>query len=189
MGKRGPKKKPGRHEPNGKPSRKPQHVQERRAADEESAMSVVKSARSRVHGVNADDAGTDLAASVVGRLYLAGKLTPEQMNAARLIADCYASFQRAVDSPAQPKAVAIGASSGPSPRDVEPEQSLRARERWTDIERLLGKVNAIHRGSTIYAACYYVILLDLDLPHLVDDMRLGLSVIAGAYAPRRARAA
>jgi hypothetical protein len=177
----GRKRKPGKREPNGKPSRRKADKQAMRTLEEQGTMQVARDARRRVHGVSVSDTGTDLAGSVVGRLYLAGGLTVEQISAANILRDVYASFQRAVDSPRPPRAVAIGEASGPSPRDVSEEAAYQAKSQWKAIERLLGKVNAVHRGSTIYAACYYVVLSDLDLPHLFPDMRIGLDAIAASY--------
>ena len=144
-------------------------------------MGVAKAARIRVHKVAPEHAGTDLAATVVGRLYLKGQLEPEQLNAARLFADTYAAYQRAVDSPRPPKAVNIGGASGPSPRDVSPETAVRAARQWGAITGVLQVANNKHPGSAIYAACDYVVLRDQELPHLFVDMRLGLDAIARQY--------
>ncbi len=181
MAKGGRKRKPGKREPNGKLSRKAAHVQQRRTTDEEAAMSVAKEARVRVHDVAPEHAGTDLAATVVGRLYLAGELEPEQMNAARLLADTYASYQRAVDSPRPPKAVNIGGASGALPPDVSPEAATRARSAWGTITGVLQAANNVHRGATLYAACDYIVLRDEHHPHMNGDLRLGLNAIAQAY--------
>lgn len=144
-------------------------------------MSVAKAARVRIHKVAPEHAGTDLAASVVGRLYLNGDLEPEQLGAARLFADTYATYQRVMDSPRPPKAINIGGASGPEPRDVSPEYAQRARSQWGTITGVLQAANNAHRSATIYAACDYIVLRDLELPHLIADMRLGLNAIAQSY--------
>ena len=144
-------------------------------------MSVAKAARVRVNKVAPEHAGTDLASTVVGRLYLQGKLEPEQLSAARLLADTYAAYQRAVDSPRPPKAVNIGGASGPTPQDVSPDFAHRARSQWGAITGLLQAENNKHRTTAIYAACDYVVLRDIDLPHLFADMRIGLDAIARQY--------
>jgi hypothetical protein len=181
MAKGGRKRKQGKREPNGQLSRKAEHMQERRAVDEEVAMSTGKKARERVHGVAAEHSGTELAGSVIGRLYLAGLIEPEQLNAARLLIDTYASYQRAVDSPRPPKAVNIGGTSGAIPADVSPENATRARSAWGTITGVIQAANNVHRGATIYAACDYIVLRDEEQLHLLPSLRLGLNAIARAY--------
>jgi hypothetical protein len=179
--KAGRKRRAGKREPNGQLSRKAEHIQARRSIDEDSAMSVAKAARVRVHDVAEEHAGTDMAATVIGRLFLKGELEPEQVSAARLIAETYAAYQRAIDSPRPPKAVNIGGASGSTPPDVTPEQAMEARRRWGTVIGILQVANNAHRGSAIYAACDYVVLRDIELSHLFPDMRLGLNAIVRAY--------
>ena len=145
-------------------------------------MGVAKAARVHVHQVAEEHAGTDLAGSVIGRFYLAGVIDPEQLNAARLLADSYAAYQRAVDSPRPPKAVNVEGTSGALPLDMPSDLARRARRRWGAILGILQAANNAHRGAAIYAACDYIVLRDLDnLGHLLPDLKLGLNAIAQAY--------
>lgn len=182
MGKRGgrPRKK-GKREANGKLSRRVEDKQARRSLDEQAAMLTAREGRERVHGVRMTDSATDLAGSVAGRLYLKGGLTTGQLKAAWYLRDTYAAFQRAVDSPRPPKAVALGQSSGGEAPDVSAEQSARARKNWRTMTGLLQDENCVHRGAAIYAACDFIVLRDLDLPHLEDSLKLGLDAIARTY--------
>lgn len=171
----------GKREPNGKLSRKAEHVQERRTIDEEAAMSVAKDARIRVHDVSSENAGTELAGSVIGRLYLRGEINSDQLRAAMIFSQAYADYQRAVDSPRPPKAVNIDGASGSTPVDMDAKRANRARSEWGSMIGILQLANNAHRHAAVYAACDYIVLRDTDLPHLLPSMRLGLNAIARAY--------
>jgi hypothetical protein len=192
MGK-GRKRKPGKREPNGKLSRRKDEKQARRTIDEQANMAVGKEARVRVHGedqgVTADNAGTELAGSVCGRLLLQGSISSEHMDAAKAFQETYAAYQRVMDSPRPPKAVEIGGATGGSLREITPEQANRAKERWAEACLCLARTNQEHRTATIYAACDYIVLRDQYLPHLFGDLRLGLNALARHYGLVARRAA
>src|SRR4051812_34351165 len=128
---KGHKRKPGKREPNGKPSRRNADKQARRTIDEQTAMQVAKEARQRVFGVSEGDSATELAGTVCGRLLLGREITQSQMDAAKAFAETYAIYQRAIDAPRPPKAVEIGAATGRGAMfDVTREQFVRALKQW-----------------------------------------------------------
>ncbi len=182
MAKAGRKRKAGKREANGKLSRRVVDKQARRSIDEQSAMSVGKEARQRVHGVSAADSGTELAGSVCGRLLLQGSINRQQMDAAIAHQEAYAAFHRAIDAPAQPRAVNIGAATGGSGRDLSPEQCAKAKKRWKDAKAVLVDLDTAQRGAaTTYAAIDYIVLQERFLPHMFGDLRLGLNALARHY--------
>lgn len=190
MGKAGRKRKAGKREPNGKLSRRTGDKQARRTIDEQAAMTVAKEARQRVHGVSAEDSGTELAGTICGRLLLQGSISREHMDAAVAFQQTYAQYQRAVDSPRPPKAVQIGAASGGQVREVSPEQAAIAIANWRNAKAVLVNVDIEGRGTSLAnAACDYIVLQERFLPHLFGDLRLGLNALARHYGLVAKRAA
>lgn len=190
MGKAGRKRKAGKREPSGKLSRRVGDKQARRTIDEQAAMQVGKEARQRVLGVSAADSGTELAGTICGRLLLQGSISREHMDAALAFQQTYAQFQRAMDSPRQPKAVQIGAATGGEAHDMSPAQAKVAIANWKNAKDVLHNVDIEARGTCLaYAACDYIVLQDRFLPHMFGDLRLGLNALARHYGLVAKRAA
>jgi hypothetical protein len=181
----GRKRKPGKREPNGKLSRRVDDKQARRTIDEQAAMQVGKEARQRVFKVSAEDSATELAGTVCGRLRLIRSITVAQHEAAKAFAATYQAYQRALNSPRSPKAVEIGAATGRGEGiDLTPEQHARALYEWDKVTRLLSLANGIHRHTTLYAACDYLILRDELHEHLVPDLHIALDYLVSHYGLR-----
>lgn len=185
MGHRGRKRKPGRREPNGKPSRRAADKQARRTIDEQAAMQVAKEARQRLYGVRADDSGTELAGTVCGRLRLTQSISAAQHEAAKAYAATYAAYQRALDSPRPPKAVEIGAATGRgNAADLSPEQCARSVADWERVQGVLVLANSRHREANLIAACDYLVLRDEFHIHMVPDLHIALDYLVMHYGLR-----
>lgn len=181
MGRAGRKRRLVKREPNGRPSRT-----ERKEKD---VRDVAKDARIR-HGVKPAHALGQNAATIVGRLFDEGKITLDQLRAAELMRSIYTIYQRAIDVPPGPKAVAIGQPSRGEPSGMTLEQVERAKARWEFVRDLLIGEDIRARGTAaVYAATYAIVIAHGDHPderqaaldHLVPDLRLGLDAIARAY--------
>lgn len=179
MGKGGRKRRAGKREPSGKLSRRVVDKQARRTIDEQSAMQVAKEARQRVFGISEADSATELAGSIVGRLLLQGAISREHFDAAVAFQATYAGFLRAIDAPpSSPKAISIGAPSGPSPADMSRAQAETAKKHWRDACMALSVANIPYPENVLFLACDRIALREEYQPHLHGDLRLGLNALA-----------
>lgn len=169
MSRSGRKRKIGKREPGGRISRagtKP--------AD---PTQVARAARERM-GVSKADSGSELPGSAPGRLFLARTITRRQLDAATIIANRYAAYARAIDAPRSPGAVDLHAVHGRGGSVMSPEAAAAANAAWEEVRRALVHANGAYRESTLYAAVYYVVVMDRDMPHLSRDLVIALDIIA-----------
>lgn len=179
LGKSGRKRKSGRRV-NGRLSQAMPEKQARRPIEEQDAMFIARRARERVLGVAKAESGTDQAGWYVGRLLLTGALSEHQYLAARNFAMDYDRYISAMGLPRPPRAVDLNRIGG-SPLFVPDEAATRAtRDGWD-------KARAVLTGSTrkltgpLYAAVYYCVLMDTEMPHFLPALGTALSLLAVHY--------
>ena len=185
----GRKRKAGVKRINGRISRRESDRQAQRSLEQQDAMSVARSARERVFGVDRVHSGTELAGSFVGRLYLTGEIRRHQLDAARAFCVEWVAYSRALGLPAQPRAVDLSGIRSGSAYEITPEQQRTAVARWDASVWAVTEANMQCREGALYPALYYCVLLDQSHTHMVGDMRLGLNALARHYRIAEADAA
>ncbi len=201
MGKRGPKKQTGIRETGGRLSRKPIEKQARDAskiaAEEWDAMNTALMARLRVHGVPMDKLRDQMAGSYIGRLCLCGEITHQQFDAAQAYLADRRDYHMAIDAPKQMGAVDLNAVHGRNHHEnVKRSQQSVAKFMGKDNDGKTGVRGAIldaqtHLGNTsnLWAALDLCVHNDLELRHMVGDLRLLLNALARHYGLDSRRAA
>lgn len=169
MSRAGRKRKIGKREPAGRISRAGS-----KPAD---PTQVARAARERM-GISKTDSGSELPGSAPGRLFLAERITRRQFDAAIIIANRYAAYARAIDAPRPPSAVDLHAVHGRSGASISPAAAAAASAAWEEIRSALVHANGAYRESTLYAAAYYVVVIDRDMPHLTGDLKIALNIVA-----------
>lgn len=173
MNRRGRKRKAGHREPNGQPVR----ATERERAED--IMRPAREARERIHGVPEALSSSPDAGSVLGRLVLAGEVTPRQRDAGHLYESIVREYEAVV---VLARGVASAGdldhthgyddSDGTDPAYVERYEE--AKGRYLRASRCLAWCGNPHAGSAVES----VVILDAplgngDLPVL----RMGLDAL------------
>lgn len=139
--------------------------------------------RQRMFGLSEQDARDQKAAAYVGRLSLAGRknnadgLTEAQYNAAQDYLKAYEAFQRAVKSP---DALRTGEGAILSPEsEGYADWCQRAIDRFEAMQKAIKREQCLHenRGANMFAAIDYLLVRDMELPHMIGDLRLALNAI------------
>lgn len=201
MGKRGPRRQEGKREAGGRLSRKPIEKQARDiakvAADEWDAMNTALMARWRVHKVPMEKLRDQMAGSYIGRLCLSGEITHQQFDAAQAYLADRRDYHMAIDAPKQMGAVDLNAVHGRNhaENEAKSKQSV-ARFMGKDNDGKTGVTGAIREaqsqlGNTanLWAALDLCVHNDLELRHMVGDLRLLLNALARHYGLDSRRAA
>lgn len=193
MGKRGPRKQEGKREAGGRLSRKPIEKQARDiakvAADEWEAMNTALMARWRVHQVPMEKLRDQMAGSYIGRLCLSGELTQQQYDAAQAYLSDRRDYHMAIDAPKQMGAVDLNAVHGRNHHE-NVGRSQQAVSRFMAAEAAVQSAqNIIGLHGNLYAAISLCVVGEVDLHHMVGDVRLALNALARHYGLGNRRAA
>jgi hypothetical protein len=180
------KRKNGKREPNGRLSRKPVDRQVRDkaevAAAEWDTMGVGLMARYRVHGVDPKSLKDQMAGSAVGRFCLKGQITHQQYDAAMAYLEEREEYLRCIQVPRQPGAVDLNATKGQS---VSRENVARIQQivaaRKVSENALREKQFEVGNRGNIFGAIEAVLLRDVELDHLLGDLRSGLNALVRRY--------
>lgn len=188
MGRRGPRRKPGTREPNGRLSGKPQNVSARLNdaldRDERETIAVAMEARQRVFGIVLEECRDQRAGSFVGRLRMRGELSQPQYEAAVKWQEGAERYSWAVGSAVAkpPKAIDLNRVHG-SPTASENVALVRkyvADYRVADKAIREAQLELKGRGN-LFGALDALVLRDVELVHLVPDLRCALNALARHY--------
>lgn len=197
MGKRGKAKSPGKREQNGQLSRKEADRKTRfldgLERDERDTLAVGIGARVRVHGVEPERSRDQMAGSFVGRLCMGKQISRQQYDAAMTwLEDCQ-NYSAASHSPRQPGAVDLNRTQGSNGDYENVERSIRATVRYKAASKAIQAAQIELRGTAnLFGALEAIVIRDVELEHLVGDLRYGLNALArhyGLVGGRQGRAA
>lgn len=171
---------PGAREPNGRLSRRAMHVAARKQMTEEEIKSVAIEARKRHTGlpeelVDISNAGRPNVGTVHGLMYLRREINKDQWRAA----EWYLKQRRQYLSSILAKGEGAGPASSvheKKDREAYEEFCREAGEQWDKILDCLQEVTNICR-SPVYAALEYILARNLQLDHMVGDLRIGLNAL------------
>jgi len=193
----GRKKKPGKREPNGKLSRKPADVANRRKVawdmQAQEAIAPVLEARQRLFGLSADEARDQRAGSFIGRLCLMG-VKGEGITRTQYEALC------AWEESARQNSMVIAGPKGDAAMDPNRVQgrggdevdgvAARIRARHAAAERAVqAKQNELRGMANLFAALYECVQRDREHFHLLGDLRAAANALARHYGLEDRRAA
>lgn len=152
-------------------------------------MNTALMARWRVHHVPMDKLRDQMAGSYIGRLCLTGELTHQQYDAAQAYLADRRDYHMAIDAPKQMGAVDLNAVHGRNHH----ENVNRSQQAVTKFEAAQAAVRQAQtilgmRGN-LYAAIELCVIKDIDLSHMVGDVRLVLNALARHYGLGSRRAA
>lgn len=180
------KKKPGTREPNGRLSRKPADRKVRDAAEvaanEWDTMGVGLMARWRVHHVDPRSLKDQMAGSAVGRFCLKGQISRQQYDAAMSYLEEREDYMRCIQTPRQPGAVDLNATKGQSVRGenvARYQQIVAARKVSQDA--IQAKQFEVGNMGNLFGAIDAVLIRDVELDHLVGDLRSALNALVKRY--------
>jgi len=188
-----------KREANGRVSRKPIDKQVRDAAEivaeEWEAMATAIMARWRVHGVPMSQVRDQMAGSYIGRLCLSGELSRVQYDAGMAYLAERHDYHVAIAAPKQMGAVDLNAVHGRN-NGENVARSVAAVERYEGTDTTPGIIGAIRQaqeelGNTanLWAAIDLCLIRDVELPHMVGDLRLVLNALARHFGLENRRAA
>lgn len=189
----GRKRKPGKREPNGKLSRAPAEVAARRKdgldREEQDTIAVAIEARQRVFGLPPTISRDQMAGSAVGRYCLQGIITRTQYDAAMLyLADCEA-YSHAIGTPGIPRAVDLNRIGGKDNHENITKSKTAMARYDAMVKAVRAKQTEIGNMGNLFGALDTVIRRDVQLEHLVEDLRIGLNALARHYGVDGAKAA
>lgn len=183
---RGPKRKPGKREPNGRLSRDPAIASKRKLdgldLEQRETLSTGLEARERVLGVKPQHSRDQKAGSAIGRFCLQGQITQAQYDAAMTFLESYHRNLRAIDAPPMPGAVDLNATRG---RPVGRENPAQLRQWRLDHQAALAaiqaKQNEIRLQGNLYGSLYAMLVRDVQLDHLLGDVRTACNALMRHY--------
>lgn len=186
MVRRGPKPRPGKREPNGRLSQRPEDVAARNIEgldkEERETIATGISARERLWKLDPKVSRDQMAGSFVGRLRLQGDLSQIQYEAAITWQDDVRAYGIARNSPPDASAIDLNRVQGLGSGTEKPAQARRAVRRYEDArEAVQAAQNAMHGRAALFAALSYIVERDVWLSHLVGDLRLALNALAQHY--------
>jgi len=187
------KRKRGHREPNGRLSRRREHVAQRQTEIEREARSVVIDARMRIFGMTREQAEMSTAGFALGRaldatsrLARGRQITPHQMAAADAYYDDYRLYRRHVLGVHVP-----GDRMPPMPDSVDSydETTERAKRRWHAAQEAVERA-CQEMGTRLPAmALENIVIRDIDMPRLYGDLRVALNHLVRHYLIGKRRAA
>lgn len=190
-------------EPNGKPSRRVIHVGEKREMSERQAKAVAIAARVKHTGLpehlaGLNHAGMPNGASVHGIMRLlgeqaeklaqqrqracvlgAGMLSAGQWSAAEWYFGTRAAYLRAIDAPGR-KTTERGDGFAMFDPEAQAEWARETIALWKSITACLQAAASAGRRPVL-AAFEVMLLRNQPMPHLEDDLRLGLNALLVAF--------
>ena len=188
-------RKDGAREPNGRLSRQPTERKVRDAADVEATewdtMGQALMARNRVHGVEPANLKDQMAGSAVGRMCLKGLITRTQFDASQSYLSEREEYHQYIQVPRQPGAVDLNATKGQSvaAENVARVKQVTAAADATDRAIMAAQIEIGNMGN-LFGALNAVLVMDVELDHLVGDLRTALNALARRYGlTGRAKAA
>lgn len=175
---KGRKRKQGVARVNGRISQRKADVTDRKEETAMEATETARMARIRVFGIAAEDVMNPDTATVVGRLKRAKVINAGQLKAAYRYEACVMAYRSAIAAPRQPSGEIVGAGSQYLGDEVERYEW--AKKRYDGAVKAVMDENAlhIHRGCNFIAALQYIVLQDMDLPHMHGDLRLALNALS-----------
>lgn len=195
MGKRGPKKQKGKaREPNGRLSRKPAERDARHleGLDQEQRAMIAPGieARQRVWGVPAPVSRDQMAGSAVGRFCLQGHITRPQYDAAMAYLEEREEYNRYILAPRQPGAIDLNATKGlaTGAENVARVRKIAASVKATD-DAIMDKQLEVGNKGNLFGAMNAVLMQDVQLDHLLGDLRTALNALVKRYGLESQRAA
>jgi hypothetical protein len=188
-------RKDGTREPSGRLSRQPAERKVRDAAAIEASewdtMGQALMARNRVHGVEPANLRDQMAGSAVGRMCLRGQITQTQYDAAQAYMSEREEYHQYIQVPRQPGAVDLNATNGTSTsaENVARVLKVTAAAKATDAAIMEAQIEIGNMGN-LFGALNTVLVMDVELDHLVGDLRTALNALARRYGlTGRAKAA
>ena len=182
----GRKRKPGNREPNGRLSRKSEDRKVRDkaevAATDWDTMGTALMARWRVHKVDPASLRDQMAGCAVGRFCLQGHITRGQYDAAMSYLEEREDWLRCIQAPRQPGAVDLNATKGQSvnAENVTRYRTIMAAREVTE-KAIMAKQIEIGNMGNLNGALYAVLVQDVQLEHLLGDLRTALNALVRRY--------
>lgn len=178
-------------EPNGRPSRRKVHVQEREDMTQREAQSVAIAARMRHTGlgeavVSINHAGRPNAGTMHGIMCLRGELSREQWDAAEWWIGKRAAWLRAIDTPRQ--GTGDTGAGGITDDDRHAEWCAIAAATWAAVTACVQAASTDTR-QPLAAALDVILARQHYLHHMVGDLRLALNAIARQFLSGQRKAA
>jgi len=143
----------------------------------EPADRLALSVRARHLGVSVEEARDPRLSTYIGRLYRlgaqAGGLSEEQYDAALAFLEIRNKYLWAIGSPAALHEEGTGVLD-----DVGYEEAVkRDRARYGAMLKALQTAQFEHRHDNLFAALQYLVIDDVELPHMLGALRLALNAL------------
>lgn len=186
MGKRGPKKRDGNREANGRLSRKPadlmQRVNGKLDAAEREVLRPGVEARMRLHNLAPEVSRDQKAGSFAGRLCMGGEMTPRQYEAALIYLEDQRNNMIAIRAPRDPSGVDLNRVQGDDVGAENVEFYRRATTRWREAQKAVQeRQNELRGGGALIAALDTCLVRDVEAHHMVGWLREALNALARHY--------
>lgn len=186
MGKRGPAKRSGNRESNGRLSRKPADLMTRvngaLEVDERETLRPGVEARMRLHGLEPEVSRDQRAGSFIGRLCMGGEIDTRQYEAAQMYLEDHRNNLMAIRAPRDPSGVDLNRVQGGSVDGENVEFYRRATTRWRDaLKAVQERQNELRGGGALIAALDTCLVRDAECHHMVGWLREGLNALARHY--------
>ena len=143
---------------------------------EREALSVGTAARIRIHGVAPEYAHLPSSGTVYGRMRDRRELTHDQYEAAVWYLNRRGAYLKAIQAPRDEGKAGAGPGAHGEDTGDYADWCKSVCARWAEIMTVIREVS-VETRTPILAAFDTLLVRDVEVPHLVTDLRTGLNAI------------
>lgn len=144
----------------------------RAKAPGEAPDKLARDARMKMFGVDAKDASTAQAATVMGRLSLLGTagggISPDQYEALERFSACREQYMLSINAPDSLLSKGHGGSTGFD----DAEHKAKVKSRYFAARAAIQRAQNEHPGSNLWAVVQFVVIDNQDLSYMIGDLRI-----------------
>lgn len=139
----------------------------RAANQSEAPDKLMKEYRMKHYNVSKEDAAQPAAGSVIGRLYLSGEITKEQLDALTRYDAARIRNLASIGAPDSLKTRNGGVMYQP-----DEEDDIKAAKKWRDLSKAIMDLQCQHPASNFHSALNFIVARDEFHPYMIGDLRL-----------------
>lgn len=178
-------RKNGVREPNGRLSRKKEHVEVREWETAREARSVALEARQRVFGISEAEASDPFAGTLLGRMHQQGRISTAQIDAAGKYTEVRSAYHRAIDATPWHDEKRIGGEG----TKTHEEWAAEVKERHEAMDAVISEVCREERSTLPRTALENIVVRDVQMPFLDGYLRSVLNRLHQHFFVDKRRAA
>lgn len=137
---------------------------------------LAKQKRVQLFGVKLDEAGTQEAGTVIGRLWLSKEISDEQHSALRRYGELAERYFSSIHAPDSLRSKGGGSAM----RIPDDESDIETRRKWNELKREINEAQKYHVGN-LHAALQFIVVRNEFHEHMLGDVRIAANAMVRYY--------